>query len=147
MLSKRFVIPLSLLGLVFSVTSVWAHQGVIHADGVDLHFRSETLLVGPDQRFRVTLVHLPDVPVSGQNVQFLVRLEETLAEADPLLGGEAPLTPEFFQVFKKTRETRLSSGSPVITPVSNSVSNRGLGRFSACCSPAFRTSICSNRAW
>lgn len=98
MLRKRFVIPLFLLGLVVSVTPVWSHQGVIHADGVDLHFRSETLLVGPDQRFRVTLVHLPDVPVSGQNVQFLVRLEETLAEADPLLGGEAPLTPVFFQV-------------------------------------------------
>jgi len=98
MLRKRFVIPLSLLGLVVSVTSVWAHEGVGHADGVDLHFRSETLLVGPDQRFRVTLVHLPDVPLSSQNVQFLVRLEEILAEADPLLGGEAPLTPEFFQV-------------------------------------------------
>ncbi len=98
MLRKRFVIPLSLLGLVVSVTPVWSHQGVIHADGVELHFRSETLLVGPDQRFRVTLVHLPDVPLTGQNVQFLVRLEETLAEADPLLGGETPLMPEFFQV-------------------------------------------------
>jgi len=98
MLRKRFVIPLSLLGLVVSVTPVWAHEGVIHADGVELHFRLETLQVGPDQRFRVTLVHLPVVPLSGQKVQFLVRLEETLAEADPLLGGEAPLTPEFFQV-------------------------------------------------
>ena len=36
--------------------------------------------------------------VTGQNVQFLVRLEETLAEADPLLGWGSPLTPEFFQV-------------------------------------------------
>ena len=98
MLRKRFVIPLCLLGLLLSVTPVWPHEGVIHADGVELRFRLETLLVGPDQRFRVTVVHLPDVPLSGQKVQFLVRLEETLAEADPLLGGEAPLTPEFFQV-------------------------------------------------
>jgi multidrug efflux pump subunit AcrA (membrane-fusion protein) len=71
---------------------------VIHADGVEVHYRLETLLVGPDQRFRVTLAHLPDVPLTGQNVQFLVRLEEVLAEADPLLGGETPLMPEFFQV-------------------------------------------------
>ncbi len=90
MVREKLVISFFLLSLMAAWTSVWAHEGVIHADGVDLHFRSETLLVGPDQRFRVTLVHLPDVPVTGQNVQFLVRLEETLAEADPLLGGEAP---------------------------------------------------------
>ena len=98
MVREKLVISFFLLSFMAAWTSVWAHEGVIHADGVDLHFRSETLLVGPDQRFRVTLVHLPDVPVTGQNVQFLVRLEETLAEADPLLGGEAPLTPEAFQV-------------------------------------------------
>ena len=46
----------------------------------------------------MTLAQLPDVPLTGQNVQFLVRLEETLAEADPLLGGETPLIPEFFRV-------------------------------------------------
>jgi len=95
---KKLVISFFLLGFLAAGTPVWAHQGVIHADGVEVHYRLETLLVGPDQRFRVTLAHLPDIPLTGQNVQFLVRLEETLAEADPLLGGETPLMPEFFRV-------------------------------------------------
>ena len=98
MVREKLMISFFLLSSLAAWTPVWAHEGVIHADGVELHYRLETLLVGPDQRFRVTLVHLPDVPLTGQNVQFLVRLEETLAEADPLLGGETPLIPEFFQV-------------------------------------------------
>jgi hypothetical protein len=98
MMRERLIISFFLLSFLAAWTPVRAHQGVIHADGVEVHYRSETLLVGPDQRFRVTLAHLPDLPLTGQNVQFLVRLEETLAEADPLLGGETPLVPEFFQV-------------------------------------------------
>lgn len=76
-----------------------AHEGVLHEEGAETHPRLEVLRVGPDQRFQVTLVHLPDVPLSGQNVQFFVRLEETLAEDNPLLGGETPLVPQFFQVW------------------------------------------------
>ena len=98
MVREKLIIPFLLLSFMATWTPVWAHEGVIHVDGVEVHYRLETLTVGPDQRFRVTLVRLPDVPLTGQNVQFLVRLEETLAEADPLLGGEAPLMPEFFQV-------------------------------------------------
>ena len=98
MVREKLIISFFLLSSLAAWTPVWAHEGVIHADGVELHYRLETFLVGPDQRFRVTLVHLPDVPLTGQNVQFLVRLEEILAEADPLLGGETPLIPEFFQV-------------------------------------------------
>ena len=98
MVREKLIIPFFLLSFMATWTPVWAHEGVIHVDGVEVHYRLETLTVGPDQRFRVTLVRLPDVPLTGQNVQFLVRLEETLAEADPLLGGEAPLMPEFFQV-------------------------------------------------
>ncbi len=98
MMREKLVISFFLLSFLVAGTPVWAHEGVIHADGVDVHYRLETLLVGPDQRFRVTLAQLPVVPLTGQNVQFLVRLEETLAEADPLLGGETPLIPEFFRV-------------------------------------------------
>ena len=98
MVRERLLIPFFLLSFMATWTPVWAHEGVIHADGVEVHYRLETLLVGPDQRFRVTLAHLPDAPLTGQNVQFLVRLEEILTEADPLLGGETPLMPEFFQV-------------------------------------------------
>ena len=98
MVREKLIIPFLLLSFMATWTPVWAHEGVIHVDGVEVHYRLETLTVGPDQRFRVTLVRLPDVPLTGQNVQFLVRLEKTLAEADPLLGGEAPLMPEFFQV-------------------------------------------------
>ena len=98
MMREKLVISFCLLSFLVAGTPVWAHEGVIHADGVEVHYRLEILLVGPDQRFRVTLAQLPDVPLTGQNVQFLVRLEETLAEADPLLGGETPLIPEFFRV-------------------------------------------------
>ena len=98
MMGEKLVVSFFLLSFLVAGTPVWAHEGVIHADGVDVHYRLEILLVGPDQRFRVTLAQLPDVPLTGQNVRFLVRLEETLTEADPLLGGETPLIPEFFQV-------------------------------------------------
>ncbi|MFB3068920.1 MAG: efflux RND transporter periplasmic adaptor subunit [Acidobacteriota bacterium] len=99
MTRRRLVIPLFSLSLLASLTPVWSHQGVIHADGVELHFRLEVLTVGPDQRFQVTMVHLPDAPLTGQDVQFLVRLEETLAEADPLLGGHTPVVPQSFKVW------------------------------------------------
>ncbi len=99
MARRRLLIPLFSLSLLASLTPVWSHDGVIHADGVEVHFKQEILTVGPDQRFQVTLAYLPNTPQTGQDVQFLVRLEETLAEVDPLLGGHTPVVPQSFKVW------------------------------------------------
>ncbi len=52
MMREKLVISFFLLSFLAAGTPVWAHQGVIHADGVEVHYRLETFLVGPDQRFR-----------------------------------------------------------------------------------------------
>ena len=51
MMREKLVISFFLLSFLVAGTPVWAHEGVIHADGVEVHYRLEILLVGPDQRF------------------------------------------------------------------------------------------------
>ena len=90
-------IPFSLVLLVTAFSPVWAHDGVLHTEGLELHPRLEILTVGTDGRFLVSIAQLPDAPLTGETVQFLIRLEESLAIDDPLLGGQTPFLTESLQ--------------------------------------------------
>ena len=103
MTTKRSIASLILFFLVGTFSPVWAHEGVIHGEGLEIHPRLEILRVGPDGRFLVSIAQLPDAPLTGENVQFLIRLEESLAIDDPLLGGQTPFLTESLQV-QVTRE-------------------------------------------
>ncbi|MDA2933199.1 HlyD family efflux transporter periplasmic adaptor subunit [Acidobacteria bacterium AH-259-D05] len=99
MVKKELAVSFVLLLLLPAVSPLWAHAGVRHGEGLEMHPRLEVLTVGPDQRFQVTLAHLPDAPWTGENVQFLIRLEESLAIDDPLLGGQTPFLPQALRVW------------------------------------------------
>ena len=98
MTTQRWVAALTLSLLVTAFSPIWAHEGVIHGGGLELHPRLETLTVGPDGRFLVSIAQLPDAPLTGETVQFLIRLEESLAIDDPLLGGQTPFLTESLQI-------------------------------------------------
>lgn len=98
MATKQWVLPFMFSLLVTSFSPVWAHEGVLHADGLEMHPRLEILSAGPEGRFLVSIAQLPDAPLTGETVQFLIRLEESLAIDDPLLGGQTPFLAESLQV-------------------------------------------------
>jgi multidrug efflux pump subunit AcrA (membrane-fusion protein) len=98
MTTKQCIVFLTLFLLVTSFSPVWAHEGIIHDEGLEMHARLEILTVDPDGRFLVSIAQLPDAPMTGEAVQFLIRLEESLAIDDPLLGGQTPFLTESLQV-------------------------------------------------
>ncbi len=124
MTTKRSIASLILFFLVGTFSPVWAHEGVIHGEGLEIHPRLEILRVGPDGRFLVSIAQLPDAPLTGENVQFLIRLEESLAIDDPLLGGQTPFLTESLQV-QVTRE----DGSSYPLEVSPEEAEAGVYRF------------------
>ena len=99
MTTQRCIVALTLSLLVTAFSPVWAHEGVLHADGLEMHPHLEILSVGPEGRFLVSIAQLPDAPLTGEDVQFLIRLEENLAIDDPLLGGQSPFLTESLQVW------------------------------------------------
>ena len=124
MTTKRCIVSLTLLLLVGTFSPVWAHDGVIHGEGLEMHPRLEILTVGPDGRFLVSIAQLPDAPLTGENVQFLIRLEESLAIDDPLLGGQTPFLTESLQV-----QVRQEDGSSYPVEVNPEEAEAGVYRF------------------
>ncbi|MEE8349178.1 MAG: HlyD family efflux transporter periplasmic adaptor subunit [Acidobacteriota bacterium] len=114
MTTKRCIVSLTLLLLVSTFSPVWAHDGVLHDEGLEMHPHLEILTVGPDGRFQVSVAQLPDAPLTGETVQFLIRLEESLAIDDPLLGGHTPFLTDAIRV-RVAQENE--SGFPIeVTP-------------------------------
>ena len=98
MVSRRWFVTFTFLFLVVKLSPVWAHEGVIHGDGLEIHPRLEILNVGPSGQFQITVAQLPNTPLVGDSTQFLIRLEENAAIDDPLLGGLIPFLTSSLQV-------------------------------------------------
>ncbi len=122
--SKRWFIPFFLSILITFFSPVRAHDGVLHTEGLELHPRLEILTVGSDGRFLVSIAQLPDAPLTGETVQFLIRLEESLAIDDPLLGGQTPFLTESFQVRVSQKD-----GSTYPVEVTEEEAEAGVHRF------------------
>ena len=124
MTTKKCIVSFTLSLLVTSFSPVWAHEGVLHGEGLEMHPRLEILTVGADGRFLVSIAQLPDAPLTGENVQFLIRLEESLAIDDPLLGGQTPYLTESLQV-QVTQE----DGSSYPVEIAQEEAEAGVYRF------------------
>lgn len=124
MLRKQLGIPFVLLLLLPAFSPLWAHEGISHGEGLEMHPRLEILTIGPDQRFQITLAHLPDAPLTGENVQFLIRLEESLAYDDPLLGGQTPFLPQSLRVWVEEED-----GSSYSVEIKKEEAEAGVYRF------------------
>ncbi|MBI2821967.1 MAG: efflux RND transporter periplasmic adaptor subunit [Acidobacteria bacterium] len=88
----RRIAVLFLFGI--ALESVWAHEGHDHSGEANL----QILKAGPNELFQVSVARLPDAPVAGQTVKFLVRLEQEGSSDDPLLAGRVPVVPRTLQV-------------------------------------------------
>lgn len=95
----RWFLAFAFLLLLIEFSPIWAHEGVIHADGSEIHPRLEILAVGASGQFKITVAQLPDTPLVGDSIQFLMRLEENAAIDDPLLGGLIPFLTPSLQVW------------------------------------------------